>query len=402
MTMPQTYPLEWLDSLISLILNPKKNLVCSITADEISIISEKVLKETLTIQTQLKNQIFALRKEREIRLLVQKYHSALIVLLDSVIANQNNEAFKDSQLSEVMDTLVSCLDELLSFIETRFSNYLGFDERVPTTYLAVTKKELKVKLDKLKKKLIQDVNDKSITDIVLGSLYAFVNPNISYPVTYREVLYRKELIKELETLKESKKGTCIYTALNELLIYMNFNSIEYINYYSESITKKINFFHDTADKMDKLMFFYKEFRQMHSNENIGHNLNDQNLKIVLSNWFIQEIAYLEKKMQQSVVPSTDSAKSPNLPKENNKENKIICLLSADQIGLILRASDESRILNAKSMSEVFKMIVPHLSTPYKSDLSYHSVRSKSYNAEDKDKEIAIETLEKIIKKIKSY
>jgi len=400
--MPQTYPLQWLDSLISITLNPKKDRVRSITADELSIISEKILEETLYIQTQLNNQIFVFRKECEIRLLVQKYHSALIVLLDTVIENQNNEVFNNLELSEVMDTLVSCLDELLSFIETRFSNYLGFDERVPSTYLAVTKKELKIRLDNLKEKLIKDVDDKSITDIVLGSLYAFVNSKSNYPVTYREVLYQKELIRELEIFKEPQREVSIFTALDELLIYMNFNSKEYINYFRYSIAKRIHLFQNDADKLDRLLFLFKEFSQMHSNENIGYNLNDQNLKTVLSNWFIQEIAYLEKKIHQSVVSKQDSEKISDHHQEKNKEHKITCLLSADQIGLILRASDESRILNAKSMSEVFKMIVPHLSTPYKSDLSYHSVRSKSYNAEDKDKEIAIETLEKIIKKIKSY
>jgi len=46
--------------------------------------------------------------------------------------------------------------------------------------------------------------------------------------------------------------------------------------------------------------------------------------------------------------------------------------------------------------------VPHLSTAFKRDLSYHSVRSKSYNAEENDKNIAIMTLEKMIKKIRSY
>ncbi len=400
--MPQSYPLQWLDSLISITLNPKKNRVRSITADELSIISEKILEETLYIQTRLNNQIFVFRKECEIRLLVQKYHSALIVLLDSVIDSQNNEVFNNPELSEVMDTLVSCLDELLSFIETRFSNYLGFDERVPSTYLVVTKKELKIRLDNLKEKLIKDVDDKSITDIVLGSLYAFVNSKSNYPITYREVLYQKELIRELEILKEPQRETSIFTALEELLIYMNFNSKEYINYFRDSIAKRIHLFQNEADKLDRLLFLFKEFSQMHSNENIGYNLNDQNLKTVLSNWFIQEIAYLEKKIHQSIVSKQDTEKTSNQQQEKNKEHKITCLLSADQIGLILRASDESRILNAKSMSEVFKMIVPHLSTPYKSDLSYHSVRSKSYNAEDKDKEIAIETLEKIIKKIKTY
>jgi hypothetical protein len=54
------------------------------------------------------------------------------------------------------------------------------------------------------------------------------------------------------------------------------------------------------------------------------------------------------------------------------------------------------------MSQVFKKIVPFLSTPSKEELSYDSVRSKSYTAEAKDKENVITALEKLISKIKNY
>ena len=108
-------------------------------------------------------------------------------------------------------------------------------------------------------------------------------------------------------------------------------------------------------------------------------------------------------MRLSVIPLQDhteltkSKANPEKPKQ-----KVMCILSTDQTGLILRATDELRILVSKSMNEVFKTIVPHLSTPYKEDLSYDGMRSKSYVAEDRDKQIAIETLERIIKKIKQY
>ncbi len=54
------------------------------------------------------------------------------------------------------------------------------------------------------------------------------------------------------------------------------------------------------------------------------------------------------------------------------------------------------------MNEVFKTIVPHLSTPFKQEFSYDAVRSKSYAAEERDKKVVIETLQQIIEKIKKY
>ena len=81
---------------------------------------------------------------------------------------------------------------------------------------------------------------------------------------------------------------------------------------------------------------------------------------------------------------------------------MLCVLSTDQMAIILRALDELKVLKAHSMSDVFKSIVPHLSTTFKEELSYDSVRSKSYVAEGRDKMIVIETLQQVINTIKRY
>jgi hypothetical protein len=82
--------------------------------------------------------------------------------------------------------------------------------------------------------------------------------------------------------------------------------------------------------------------------------------------------------------------------------KITCNLSADQLALILRAMDESRLVGAKSMNAVFRQIIPFLSTERKVNLSYRAVRSKAYSPEDRDRQVAVGLLQKMIEKIQSY
>ena len=82
--------------------------------------------------------------------------------------------------------------------------------------------------------------------------------------------------------------------------------------------------------------------------------------------------------------------------------KILCALSVDQIGLILKAADDTRLIQARSLSQVFKSIVPHLSTGNKTDLSFDSMRASTYHPEVSDKEKAIAALEKMIGKIREY
>lgn len=82
--------------------------------------------------------------------------------------------------------------------------------------------------------------------------------------------------------------------------------------------------------------------------------------------------------------------------------KIHCSLSVDQIGLILKAADETRLIQARSLSQVFKSIVPFLSTSNKTDISFDSMRASTYHPEASDKEKAIAALERMIGKIRDY
>ncbi|KIA95601.1 MULTISPECIES: hypothetical protein [unclassified Flavobacterium] len=226
--MTQAYLLEWMDLTVTSTLNPNKTDLTMITQIQSRAIIKKATQQTFLIQSQFTVQVFSLTNEKQIKILVGNYYSSLLFLLDKITEiNNSNELHRDN-LKEVTASLISCLDELITFIESRFANYL-------------------------------DSNF--------------------------EIIKRK---------------------------------------------------YDGPTKM------------------------------------------------------------------NTPSNKVLCKLSTDQTALILRASDELKILISKSMNHLFKTIVPFLSTPNKVNLSYDAMRSKAYVAEERDKEIAIETLERMIKQIKEY
>ena len=80
--------------------------------------------------------------------------------------------------------------------------------------------------------------------------------------------------------------------------------------------------------------------------------------------------------------------------------KLLCHLSADQLGLIIKAADETRLVEARSLSLVYQTIVPFLATKNKQELSWDAMRSSTYHPEEIDKVTAIAALEKMIAKIK--
>lgn len=226
----RTYSLEWLDSLISVTLNPERPYLDNLQPEDIARLQEKIPTECIQVQSELNNHIFGVNKESQVQHMVKKYYNAIISLRETMNGNLGNPGLRNPDLVVIEQLLLSSLNDLLSFIEKRYGYYI-----------------------------------------------------------------------------------------------------------------------DPGN---------------------GH------------------------------MQSQDRASVP--AKRKDAATKVLCNLSGDQIALILRGADEAQILKARSMNAVFKSIVPFLSTEHRENLSADSIRSKAYNPEEADRDMAVKALEAIIRKIQSY
>lgn len=396
--MRERYTLEWLDSLITVVLNPIKTDLEAILPEQIIFLKSKIEKEKIEQQSFLNKEVFSLSGKKKIKQLINQYHSSLIILLNQAFENYKNITANKYGIKQLANEVITCIDDLVCFTEFRFSIYLRKEGYVAVTNLLRTKKEFKQKSEKIKIELGK-LKDRQLRDIVFDVLNSFSESDKeSKSITFHELIYFKELLDRLETLEIHKNENDIFTTLDKLLIGMNFNSEVYINYVTQKIERNVNALQSIHEKLDYLQFNYREFNQLYRKAGIALYCKQSNLKDELGNWFKQEIFYIENQIRYISVPIRESEK---VKKEKIKE-KLQSKLSVDQMALILRAADDKRIIIAKSLSSVFKTIAPYLSTPQKQDISFDSMRSKSYSAEIRDKEIAIQTLQELIDRIKDY
>jgi hypothetical protein len=396
--MGEGYVLEWLDTLISVTLNPEKTDVTLLQFEDITMHRNSIEDEKNKVMTSIKNQVFKINDESKIKTTVKLYYSSLIVLLDQAMKNQiQNSVYP--QLKEISEEVIDCTNEILFLIEDRFGNYLDNRKRLPIAYLNPVRKELLTRINLIEQQLNNYPAFKPASDITIQVLKNFLNCSPGeHSFNFQEIEYVKELCLEMEHI-ECPGNNKIFPRFDELLIYLNFNSRKYLDNLTQRLMREISSCEKKEDKIERLLFFFKSFKQLPKKTNVIFNSKQPDLKKSLTNWFRHELSYLEKRgISQS---GQQNLSTQNVLSEKPKQ-KVTCALSTDQIGLIIRAADELRILIAKSMSEVFKTIVPNLSTPYKKDLSYDGMRSKSYVAEERDKQIAIQTLQQIIKKIEEY
>jgi len=189
----------------------------------------------------------------------------------------------------------------------------------------------------------------------------------------------------------------VFTPVEHLLIYLNYNSKAFIRLLVRKIQRQLSAVLTTEAKLDTLLIHQKAFRQIHPKPGMVLNPGYHSLHKVLNDWFDEEIRYLKEKP----LPAFNATLRRD-PHELKVLQKVSVQLSSDQIGIILRAADELRILVARSLSQVFNTIVPHLSTSNRDNPSPKGMRTQAYVAEERDKAIAIETLQRIINKIKEY
>ena len=401
--MSEKYTLGWLDKIISISLNPMKADIYAIPIEEILKLEDMVKIEKSEQHLFINKLAFDLLNEQEIELLIKQYHSTLCFLLDQAFANHQHILPCKTDMNRLSNLVIDSLNELIAFIESRFKNYIDLYEKVPIISLIAFQKSVKKDLVKLKMKY------KNIqTDHLFNSIWHYVNsfnkPAVdNSSISLNQLYYIKELIAELELLNPLEIKPVIFNSLDKLLIYLNFNDELFFNYITEKISLEVNQLEKLTDKLNYLLFRLKEFNQLYRKPRIGLRNELPDLKVTMDEWFSQEILYLEKIVQHSIIP-LQPVKPLSKPEPISiaDKSKVLCVLSTDQTGLILRASDELRILKARSMNQVFKTIVPYLSTDHKEHLSYDSMRSKSYSAEERDKKIVIDTLVQIIEKVKRY
>ena len=402
-TYGNTYIFEWIDTLISQIFDPQQNDFFIIDEKQMETWTVKIKQETIHLKSQLRNQLFSLNKRNKKQRLISEYYSALTLLLNHLLRYKKDNHFEQQSKQQMISLIQSVLEELLVFIETRYLSLINPEAQVSATCGRAIQEEMKRRMQELTNRLGPEHLKNAALEIVLQRFSRFIEGKLpEFKANYRTVFYKKALLKGLEELHWVENDSEDFSPLDKLLIYLNYNSKAYISFLINFIKGKVRDYNNPTETISILRFYQKAFKQIHPKPNTILNPGYYNLRTIINNWFEQEILYLKDTISLS-NPRVSSSETVYISHQSVKEKqKIICNLSSDQMALILRAADEAKILMARSMSEVFKTIVPHLSTPHKQNLSYNAMRVKTYNVEDRDKEVAIQMLEMIINKIKTF
>jgi hypothetical protein len=397
--MERKYTLQQLDLLVTTVLNPAKTNISDLKSDQLNVITTKLVDEMNENKLHLAKQAFGLFNKRKIRRLVKHYHNSLVQLLERAF-----DHYRQLEATEITKSLykttIDSITELLDFIEHYFGEYIDLDDWVPSPHLHVAKSDISTRFRLMEPWLIQLGQDSTLFDIISYEVNALAASSSRRHATFREVLYKKELVKQLEILFAAKPNLIHKEPVLDLLIVMNFNSSQFISYYTNLIKNELDYQDSICTKMERLLKQQKELSQRRMQEGMVLYPSSKDLKKVLARWLNAEIEYLQKQ-QQWVSTSARQARMPAAAK-SAESFKILCFLSIDQIALFFRALDTLHIIEAKSLNAIFRNIVPYIATANRENISSESMRSKAYQFEESDKKELIRVLEAVIRWISNH
>ncbi|WP_461791358.1 hypothetical protein [Pedobacter sp.] len=300
----------------------------------------------------------------------------------------NDNDYSSSYSLELQDKL------LLAVVSIRTKTAKIIRQDLFSTLLASARKEIGEKVLDLEKQATGYPHSRPVIDLVLRKLQEFATgEEEELTPDVMKITYHLELVSRLERFNWENHQLGLFPPLDELLVYLNFNSKSYTTLLQQWLKKRVLRAESLNLKLHELNLIYTNFLQLHRKPDVQFNDEDPDVTTIMVQWFEHERQFIENEIKifqlehEHSVPGT---------------GKIKWKLSSDQLAIFVRACFDCGIIEAKSMSAVYQFIIPHISTKHRDDLSPSAVRTSAYNPEQVDKDGLKSKLQSMMKWIDGY
>jgi hypothetical protein len=379
--------MDRLEQLVGESLSPDNEQLRSMTETQLHTLTNTALTERNSILQLLWRKAGKVRKPIEMEILVPQYQLTLIELLDKLHHYQQARAIRASSLLGLYQAISGYLEELLSYIEHHFPAYFNQDQKVP---------DANRKSQSVSKLLLEKISDPQLVDIALNCLSPNKKCRSGSWMTYRDLMYRKMLIAELEDSKLFRKDTESAHALLEKLIYMNYNSQLFIQYVIVRIHAELNTEKEYSRKIKRLLIHKKAIRQIFLKPGVALLKSDPHAAEQIAHWLKWEEYYTRKDQELSL--SSGATPPPRELPSPLPDYVLTDLEGAHIYGFIkLFLGTKRKIILNHRQNSLIEKIAPSLATRRKKGLSAKSLVKYS----DKINPNIIQDLKELLKDMNS-
>lgn len=374
------FELEFFDEFIKKECRKNKKLAPSSIIPDFSKKCSLIEQEIERIKNSFTNHLFQIENESRIELFIQ-HHQAHIIRLANKVAtaidkdesmNLKNITSGHTKLN-LCKVLLGSFEGLLNYIETHFTKYFDQDQQIPDSYANISRKEFKEKLETIDKIFSEQKVDDQLSFIVLFPIKRFINATENQGITFRRLIYKKYLLRELVMLN-GKPNFSI--SVFEHLFYLNFNSYHFLHFAAAKIRNEVGELPTMNEQLEHLSLTLKKLNQAQVKPSFGLKPKRESLKGLLSDWLEEEIYFLEKKRQLTLMIPPGDMKS-----ESEKEFKVKTILSVPQLAYSIRLLKDSGIITNENKSELIRFFSKNFSSAHSENISSGNFKKDYFSYE---------------------
>lgn len=384
-----SYTLEPWDTLITRTIHPDNLFRFSNSKDWQQAFIQQSDSEKEKLRTLLIKDFVSDARQKKMEFLVQFNQGILIRLLDKLHQYRNSPAVSDKAIL-LYESISIHVRFILDFMEDYFTKYFDRNEKVPTSYLIPSKVEILRQLERLQKLFaINKVANSFLTDLINTNFNNFCKDEKTL-ITYSELIYQKELIKELLSLHKPGKNENFLKELEEKLICMNFNSTSFTDYLLERLNIRIEQATTSKSKMATIASFRRSITLICLRPSFVLCSNCPNVKENILSIIDKEFHFLQD------VPEKHS------PPVATEKALVHVQFRGTEIYLFHKAFIDAGGAPGETYKSILEKTAAYLSNKTKKGFSVESLQKNSDKVDYESKENLKRFLTKMIRNIDSY
>ena len=375
------YIIEKFDHIITSLSSSDKMNV-GLKREEANDIIKDCEEEKEKIRLQIMEEVFNAGEERTLELLIDKYQSVFIRLIDQLYTYQQANK-KQQEYKLLSKALYEYLNELLYFLQIHYAKYFNHFQKMPFIKMEHIKKELKPRLDTIIAAFQRTILNERLIRLIVQPLEQFI---LSNTITYNESQYMKAITNELLAIDTTVQEEDIILTVKRILISINFNSPDLTAYLINELDILVADEESVQGKLRILKYQSKEINQVTIKpEHALHN-DYGSLKEQIINWLNEEILFYQT--EQAVVVA--------MPNAIVSDTKIHTSLSVPQLALLFRLLKEEQLITNTNQSELLKVVSGCFTTMHKESFSYGHLHGKYYKIEQHTKRTVYDMLIRLL------
>jgi hypothetical protein len=381
----EKHSIEIWDQLVHSTLHPTSLLEASPEQVNAYLATSIELKESLRRQF-LRDTLYN-KTEKETELLVERHQIIVTTLLNMLFDYQQHDSITSNQ-KQIYHQVAGYLEDIIAFMKNSFARYFNIDLYLPIPIKLREDHEVKRQLKIITKSLPDSEINDPLINILEQAIKVLLPINEESAVTYRQMSYFKNLLKEISCYLSTPTASSMYASLTDLLICWNFNELTFMREVCNNINNEVKNKETDESRLQYLRSFMKQVSQLTEKSSVALNMAQPTAKQMILDWLSLEISYRELK--------ADFPESKNM----QEDVKINTSLSVPVLALLTRLLKDAGIFTNTNQTEILKFVSSHFTTQKKLEVSYNHLQSKYYKIDEDAKKKLFDHLMKMAQRCK--